>query len=153
MGGELLFLLLHIDKFTFYPILYHIRSGAFRAYYSIYASVRIYMRIHESHQQLPGFAILKRKKKLPMGLYEASSLLPVAWGRHFSCDFKETGVFSEGSGYGYGTVPGGRWTIDTEGGHVVVSVSLIRNGYEYGTVPDLRGAIHTESGHMVNSVS
>ena len=35
-------------------------------------------------------------------------------------------------GYGYGTVPGGRWTIDTEGGHVVVSVSLIRNGYEYG---------------------
>ena len=38
----------------------------------------------------------------------------------------------EGSGYGYGTVPGGRWAIDTEGGHVVVSVSLIRNGYEYG---------------------
>ena len=36
-----------------------------------------------------------------------------------------------GSGYGYGTVPGGRWAIDTEGGHVVVSVSLIRNGYEY----------------------
>ena len=30
-----------------------------------------------------------------------------------------------GSGYGYGTVPGGRWAIDTEGGHVVVSVSLI----------------------------
>ena len=29
-----------------------------------------------------------------------------------------------GSGYGYGTVPGGRWAIDTEGGHVVVSVSL-----------------------------
>ena len=40
--------------------------------------------------------------------------------------------FRKGSGYGYGTVPGGRWTIDTEGGHVVVSVSLIRNGYEYG---------------------
>ena len=38
----------------------------------------------------------------------------------------------EGSGYGYGTVPGARWAIDTEGGHVVVSVSLIRNGYEYG---------------------
>ena len=38
----------------------------------------------------------------------------------------------QGSGYGYGTVPGGRWAIDTEGGHVVVSVSLIRNGYEYG---------------------
>ena len=39
-----------------------------------------------------------------------------------------------GSGYGYGTVPGARcrWAIDTEGGHVVVSVSLIRNGYEYG---------------------
>ena len=37
-----------------------------------------------------------------------------------------------GSGYGYGTVPGGRWAIDTEGGHVVDSVSLIRNGYEYG---------------------
>ena len=37
-----------------------------------------------------------------------------------------------GSGYGYGTVPGVRWAIDTEGGHVVVSVSLIRNGYEYG---------------------
>ena len=54
---------------------------------------------------------------------------------------------------GYGTVPGGRWTIDTEGGHVVVSVSLIRNGYEYGTVPHLRGTIHTESGHVVNSVS
>ena len=58
-----------------------------------------------------------------------------------------------GSGYGYGTVPGGRWTIDTECGHVVVSVSLIRNGYEYGTVPDLCGTIHTESGHVVNSVS
>ena len=28
----------------------------------------------------------------------------------------------QGSGYGYGTVPGGRWTIDTEGGHMVVSV-------------------------------
>ena len=40
-------------------------------------------------------------------------------------------VFIHGSGYGYGTVPGGRWAI-TEGGHVVVSVSLIRNGYEYG---------------------
>ena len=39
---------------------------------------------------------------------------------------------SQGSGYGYGTVPGVRWAIDTEGGHVVVSVSLIRNGYEYG---------------------
>ena len=61
--------------------------------------------------------------------------------------------FVNGSGYGYGTVPGGRWTIDTEGGHVVVSVSLIRNGYEYGTVPHLRGTIHTESGHVVNSVS
>ena len=59
----------------------------------------------------------------------------------------------EGSGYGYGTVPGGRWTIDTEGSHVVVFVSLIRNGYEYGTVPHLRGTIHTESGHVVNSVS
>ena len=58
-----------------------------------------------------------------------------------------------GSGYGFGTVPGGRWTIDTEGGHVIVSVSLIRNGYEYGTVPDLCGTIHTESGHVVNSVS
>ena len=57
-----------------------------------------------------------------------------------------------GSGYGYGTVPGGRWTIDTEGGHVVVSVSLIRNGYEYGTVAR-RGTIHTESDHVVNSVS
>ena len=55
--------------------------------------------------------------------------------------------------YGYGTVPGGRWTIDTEGGHVVVSVSLIRNDYEYGTVPHLRGTIDTESGHVVNSVS
>ena len=32
-------------------------------YYTIYALVRIYMRIHESHHQLPGFAILKRKKK------------------------------------------------------------------------------------------
>ena len=31
-----------------------------------------------------------------------------------------------GSGYGYGTVPGVRWTIDTEGGHVVDSVSRIR---------------------------
>ena len=40
--------------------------------------------------------------------------------------------FIKGSGYGYGTVPDGRWAIDTEGGHVVVSVSLIRNGYEYG---------------------
>ena len=59
----------------------------------------------------------------------------------------------QGSGYGYGTVPGVRWAIDTEGGHVVVSVSLIRNGYEYGTAPDRRGTIHTESGHVVNSVS
>ena len=33
--------------------------------------------------------------------------------------------YFKGSGYGYGTVPGGRWTIDTEGDHVVVSVSLI----------------------------
>ena len=41
-------------------------------------------------------------------------------------------AFSEGSGYGYGTVPGDRWAIDTEGGHVVDSVSLIRNVYEYG---------------------
>ena len=40
--------------------------------------------------------------------------------------------FDFGSGYGYGTVPVARWAIDTEGGHVVVSVSLIRNGYEYG---------------------
>ena len=61
--------------------------------------------------------------------------------------------YNLGSGYGYGTVPGARWTIDTEGGHVVVSVSLIRNGYEYGTVPDRRVTIHTESGHVVNSVS
>ena len=51
-----------------------------------------------------------------------------------STDEDETGLFI-GSGYGYGTVPGGRWTIDTEGGHVVVSVSLIWNGYEYGTIP------------------
>ena len=41
-------------------------------------------------------------------------------------------AYSKGSGYGYGTVPGGRWAIDTEGGHVVDSVSLIRNDYEYG---------------------
>ena len=27
--------------------------------------------------------------------------------------------YNKGSGYGYGTVPGGRWTIDAEGGHVV----------------------------------
>ena len=49
---------------------YSIRSGAFRAYYSIYASVRFYMRIHESHHQLPGFAILKKKnekKNYPWG--------------------------------------------------------------------------------------
>ena len=60
----------------------------------------------------------------------------------------------KGSGYGYGTVPGGRWTIDTEGGHVVVSVSLIRSGYEYGTVPDRCGTIHTEAAvNVVNSVS
>ena len=31
--------------------------------------------------------------------------------------------YYRGSCYGYGTVPGGRWTIDTEGGHVVDSVS------------------------------
>ena len=61
--------------------------------------------------------------------------------------------YNKGSGYGYGTVLGGRWTIYTEGGHVVVSVSLIQNGYEYGTVPDRRGTIRTESGHVVNSVS
>ena len=51
------------------------------------------------------------------------------------------------------SLPGGRWAIDTEGGHVVVSVSLIRDGYAYGTVPDRRVTIHTESGHVVNSVS
>ena len=45
---------------------------------------------------------------------------------------KNISTFLYGSGYGYGTVPGGRWTIDTECGHVIVSVSLIRNGYEYG---------------------
>ena len=41
-----------------------------------------------------------------------------------------------GSGYGYGTVPGGRWIIDTEGGHVVDSISCDRTpnteGYGYG---------------------
>ena len=60
-----------------------------------------------------------------------------------------------GSGYGYGTVPGGRWTIDTEGGHVVDSVSLIRSGYEYGTVPDRRGTnlIRKAAVNVVNSVS
>ena len=62
-------------------------------------------------------------------------------------------TYRVGSGYGYGTVPGGRWAIDTEGDNVVVSVSLIRNGYKYGTVPDHRGTIHTESGHVVNSVT
>ena len=31
--------------------------------------------------------------------------------------------YVKGSGYGYGTVPGGLWAIDTEGGHVVDSVS------------------------------
>ena len=71
--------------FLSYPILYHIRSGAFRAYYSIYASVRIYMRIHESHHQLPGFCHFgKKKKKLPMGLCEASFPLPASWGRHLA---------------------------------------------------------------------
>ena len=50
-------------------------------------------------------------------------------------------TFFKGSGYGYGTVPGGRWAIDTEGGHVVVSVSLIRNGYEYGRRPHGRFCI------------
>ena len=65
--------------------------------YTGYASVRIYMRIHDSHHQLPGFAILKIKNKItfPMGLCEASFPLPASWGRHFSCDFKEYGVFSE----------------------------------------------------------
>ena len=45
--------------------------------------------------------------------------------------------------------------MNTEGGHVVVSVSLMRNGYEYGTVLDRHGTIrhNTESGHVVNSVS
>ena len=39
----------------------------------------------------------------------------------------------KGSGYnGYGTVPGGRWTIDMEGGHDEDSVSRIRSGNEYG---------------------
>ena len=45
---------------------------------------------------------------------------------------KQPSQFRKGSGYRYGTVPGGRWAIDTEGGHVVVSVSLIRIGYENG---------------------
>ena len=47
----------------------------------------------------------------------------------------------QGSGYGYGTVPGGRWAIDTEGGHVVVSVSLKKM------------AMNTEGDHVVDSVS
>ena len=33
----------------------------------------------------------------------------------------------KGSGYAYGTVPGGRWTIDMVGGHVVDSVSRKRS--------------------------
>ena len=48
-----------------------------------------------------------------------------------TCDSDVMPIY-KGSGYGYGTVPGGRWAIDTEGGHVVVSVSLKRNGYAYG---------------------
>ena len=45
--------------------------------------------------------------------------------------------YYRGSGYGYGTVPGGRWSIDTEGGHVVDSVS--RKGCGYGSVCGCRG--------------
>ena len=54
-----------------------------------------------------------------------------AYKRRATCDIRRMSIMF-GSGYGYGTVPGVRWAIDTEGGHVVVSVSLIRNGYEYG---------------------
>ena len=46
---------------------------------------------------------------------------------------------------GYGTIPGSRWTMDTECGHMVVSVSLIRNGYEYGTVLDRDLAVVSDS--------
>ena len=67
------------------------------------------------------------------------SLMPVCIFTLFSYF---TFAISKGSGYGYGTVPGGRWAIDTEGGHVVVSVSLIREL-----------AMNTEGGHVVDSVS
>ena len=46
-----------------------------------------------------------------------------------------------GSGYGYGTVPGGRWAIDTEGGHVEIPY------------PECEMAMNTEGGHVVDSVS
>ena len=53
--------------------------------YTGYASVRVYMRIHDSHHQLSGFAILKIKNKIkfPMGLCEASFPLPASWGPPF----------------------------------------------------------------------
>ena len=45
----------------------------------------------------------------------------------FMCGCKQwSNDINEGSGYGYRTVPGVRWTIDNEGGHVVDSVSRIR---------------------------
>ena len=37
----------------------------------------------------------------------------------------QSALYKSGSGYGYGTVPGGLWTIHTEGGHVVDFVSQI----------------------------
>ena len=45
------------------------------------------------------------------------------------------------SGYGYGTVPGARWAIDTEGGHVEIPY------------PECEMAMNTEGGHVVDSVS
>ena len=57
--------------------------------------------------------------------------------------------FNNGSGYayGYGTVLGGRWDIDKEGGHVVDSVSRIPVQYPK------QMAMNTEGGHiLVDSV-
>ena len=55
-----------------------------------------------------------------------------------------------GSDYGYGTVPGGRWAIDTEGGHVVDSVPRIPNCYAYGRQPRGRFCSHSvcDSGYL-----
>ena len=60
-------------------------------------------------------------------LLEDNLHISINWPSHIMLDCSYKFSILYGSGYGYGIVSGGRWAIDTEGGHVVVSVSLIRN--------------------------
>ena len=71
------------------------------------------------------------------GYFEMSSTFPL-----LSLSDSDSLLGLNGSGYGYGIIPGGRWAIDTEYGHVVDSVSL-----------KYKMAMNTEGGHVVDTVS